>query len=138
MTVMETINSAENPDSRSDPTELLRAAKSRRPPRRVKLGLTLKNPLRSVALLAACLPLWAQAPVLFGGGQRAISLDFAKLNVVIAGVAGGKEVVFVGEPLNGSVVVFSRQAGHHTALRLTVEECVPHGCPKTGVDTVPG
>ncbi|HST09586.1 MAG TPA: hypothetical protein VLL05_04365, partial [Terriglobales bacterium] len=41
-----------------------------------------------------------------------MSLDYANINNVIAGVAGGNGVVFVGEPLNGSVVVLSRITGH--------------------------
>lgn len=43
-----------------------------------------------------------------GGNQRFLSFDYANLNVPIAGVAGGNAVVFVGEPLNGQVVVLSR------------------------------
>lgn len=37
--------------------------------------------------------------------------DYANLNAPIAGVAGGNSVVFVGEPLNGSVVALSRFTG---------------------------
>jgi hypothetical protein len=44
-------------------------------------------------------------------GKHAISFDYANSDVVIAGVAGSEEVVFVGEPLNGSVVVLSRFTG---------------------------
>ena len=39
------------------------------------------------------------------------SLDYANFNVVIAGVAGGDRVIFVGEPLGGSVVALSRFSG---------------------------
>jgi len=44
--------------------------------------------------------------------QRFLSFNYADINNVIAGVAGGNLVVFVGEPLNGSVVVLSRVTGH--------------------------
>jgi hypothetical protein len=69
-----------------------------------------RNQLLNLALLVACLPLCAQdsLPV---GGQRAISSDYANVSAPIAGVAGGQNVVFVGEPLNGSVVALSRQTG---------------------------
>jgi len=43
--------------------------------------------------------------------QRFLSFNYADINNVIAGVAGGNLVVFVGEPLNGSVVVLSRVTG---------------------------
>ena len=51
-----------------------------------------------------------EAPKLFpvGETQRFVSFDYANVDVVIAGVAGGDRVVFVGEPLNGSVVALSR------------------------------
>ena len=43
-----------------------------------------------------------------GTSKHSISFDYANLEAVIAGVAGGDEVVFVGEPLNGSVIALSR------------------------------
>jgi len=54
-----------------------------------------------------------EAPQLFpvGETQRFVSFDYANVDVVIAGVAGGDRVVFVGEPLNGSVVALSRLTG---------------------------
>jgi hypothetical protein len=42
---------------------------------------------------------------------HALSYDFAHLDTPIAGVAGGRDVVFVGEPLNGTVVALSRLTG---------------------------
>jgi hypothetical protein len=42
-----------------------------------------------------------------GTSKHSISFDYANLDVPIAGVAGGDEVVFVGEPLNGSVIALS-------------------------------
>jgi hypothetical protein len=44
-----------------------------------------------------------------------LCFDYANLNVPIAGVAGGNAVVFVGEPLNGSVAVLSRFTGKQIA-----------------------
>jgi hypothetical protein len=46
-----------------------------------------------------------------GSSKHSISFDYANLEVVTAGVAGGDEVVFVGEPLNGSVIALSRFTG---------------------------
>jgi len=43
--------------------------------------------------------------------QHFISFDYANLNSVIAGVAAGDVVVFVGEPLDGKVVALSRLSG---------------------------
>lgn len=40
--------------------------------------------------------------------RQATSRAFAKISVPIAGVAAGEDVVFVGEPLQGSVVVLAR------------------------------
>ena len=56
-------------------------------------------------------------PTLQGGcaGQQFLCLEYSNLNVPIAGVAGGNAVVFVGEPLNGSVVVLSRFTGQQIA-----------------------
>jgi hypothetical protein len=45
-----------------------------------------------------------------------ISLDFANLDAPIAGVAAGETVVFVGEPLNASVVVLSRLTGRQIGV----------------------
>ena len=47
-----------------------------------------------------------------GTSRHSISFDYANLEMVIAGVAGGDEVVFVGEPLNGSVIALSRFTGN--------------------------
>jgi hypothetical protein len=44
-----------------------------------------------------------------------ISLDFANIETPIAGVAADETVVFVGEPLNASVVVLSRLTGQQVA-----------------------
>ena len=46
-----------------------------------------------------------------GCAPRFFCFDSANINVPIAGVAGGNAVVFVGEPLNGQVVVLSRATG---------------------------
>src|SRR5215470_17821006 len=46
-----------------------------------------------------------------GCAQRFFCFDYANINVPIAGVAGGNAVVFVGEPLNGQVLVLSRATG---------------------------
>jgi hypothetical protein len=50
-----------------------------------------------------------------GCAQQFLCFDYANMNVPIAGVAGGNAVVFVGEPLNGSVVVLSRFTGQQIA-----------------------
>ncbi len=56
------------------------------------------------------------SPTLSGGAsQQFFSFDYANINVPIAGVAGGNAVIFVGEPLNGSVVVLSRFTGQQIA-----------------------
>jgi hypothetical protein len=74
-----------------------------------------------LACLLLCLPpdparAQETSPSLSGGGtQRFFSFDYANINVPIAGVAGGNAVVFVGEPLNGSVVVLSRATGQQIA-----------------------
>ena len=44
--------------------------------------------------------------------KHLVTFDYANLDVPIAGVAGGDEVVFVGEPLNGSVIALSRFTGN--------------------------
>ena len=56
-------------------------------------------------------------PTLQGGcaSQQFPCFEYSNLNVPIAGVAGGNAVVFVGEPLNGSVVVLSRFTGQQIA-----------------------
>lgn len=64
-----------------------------------------------VALSLASLSIRAQDVVLTGGAVRAASFAYAKISVPIAGVAGGRDVVFVGEPLNGKVVALSRFTG---------------------------
>jgi hypothetical protein len=46
---------------------------------------------------------------------RAISFDFANIDAPIAGVTADEAVVFVGEPLNASVVVLSRLTGQQIA-----------------------
>jgi hypothetical protein len=46
-----------------------------------------------------------------GCGLHFFCFSYANFNVPIAGVAGGNAVVFVGEPLNGSVAVLSRFTG---------------------------
>jgi hypothetical protein len=46
-----------------------------------------------------------------GCAQQFLCFDYANFNVPIAGVASGNGVVFVGEPLNQSVVVLSRSTG---------------------------
>jgi len=46
-----------------------------------------------------------------GYESRTIASAFADMNAPIAGVAAGEAVVFVGEPLNGSVIVLSRFTG---------------------------
>ncbi len=48
-----------------------------------------------------------------GGGHRphAVAFDYANVDTPIAGVAGERDVVFVGEPLDGSVIVLSRLTG---------------------------
>lgn len=44
--------------------------------------------------------------------KHSISFNYANFDVPIAGVAGGEEVVFVGEPLKRSVVALSRFTGN--------------------------
>ncbi|WP_394829253.1 hypothetical protein [Pendulispora albinea] len=48
-----------------------------------------------------------------GTDERAvgIAVDYAHSDKLIAGVAGGKEVVFVGQPLEGKIVALSRFTG---------------------------
>jgi hypothetical protein len=50
-----------------------------------------------------------------GCAQQFLCFDYANFNVPIAGVAGGNAVVFVGQPLNGNVVVLSRATGQPIA-----------------------
>jgi len=70
--------------------------------------------LASLLLTSLPNPGWAQAAHQTPSAERAqrfVSFDYANFNVVIAGVAGSNAVVFVGEPLNGSVVALSRLTG---------------------------
>jgi hypothetical protein len=86
---------------------------------------SLMDRMKSSVPLVACLllcsrpnPARAQgtSPTLpSGGAHQAISFDYANINVPIAGVAGGNAVVFVGEPLNGRVVVLSKFTGQQIA-----------------------
>jgi hypothetical protein len=46
-----------------------------------------------------------------GVAKRSISFDYVNLEVPIAGVAGGTNAVFVGQPLNGAVIALSRLTG---------------------------
>jgi hypothetical protein len=48
--------------------------------------------------------------------SQGISFDFARLNAPIAGVAAAETVVFVGEPLNASVVALSRLTGRSVGV----------------------
>ena len=66
---------------------------------------------RGIALLLTCLPLWPPNALQAGPTARSISFEFAGLSVPIAGVAGGTDVVLIGEPVNGKVVVLSRFTG---------------------------
>jgi hypothetical protein len=43
--------------------------------------------------------------------NHGVSFDYASVSTPIAGVAAGQDVVFVGEPLNASVIVLSRLTG---------------------------
>ena len=49
-------------------------------------------------------------------GLHARSSDFAHFDSPIAGVAGDRDLVFVGEPLDGNVVVLSRHSGKQLGL----------------------
>src|ERR1700679_3837984 len=84
---------------------------------------TLRNLifLACTSALACAGPVDAPEPV--GTSQEALShappplaFDFANITEPIAGVAGTDEVVFVGEPLNGTVLVLSRLTGKQIAL----------------------
>jgi len=58
---------------------------------------------------------WSQETrlvLLSGKRQQFISFDYANINTIIAGVAGGDTVVFVGAPLDGTVIALSRFNGH--------------------------
>lgn len=57
----------------------------------------------------------AQQALSLGSARQSVSLDYANFNVPIAGVGGGNAVVFVGQPLNGSVAVLSRLTGTQIA-----------------------
>ncbi len=60
---------------------------------------------------ATLLALTAVTPSASAESSLALSYDFAHLPAPIAGVAGGREVVFVGEPLESTVVALSRLTG---------------------------
>lgn len=49
----------------------------------------------------------AQSPLVVGG-RHSVSYDYARLDIIPAGVAGGDKVVFVGDPLEGRVLAFDR------------------------------
>jgi hypothetical protein len=61
------------------------------------------------SLVLALLPTQGRAQA--ERSQRFLSFDYANINNVIAGVAGGDGVVFVGEPLDRRVAVLSRVTG---------------------------
>jgi len=56
-----------------------------------------------------------QSPLTVVAGPRSVSYDFADLPQIPAGVAGDADVVFVGDPLEGQVLVFSRLTGRQIA-----------------------
>ena len=56
-------------------------------------------------------PRQAEADPGVNAANHGISFDYANFNVPIAGVAAGQDVVFVGEPLNATVIVLSRLTG---------------------------
>lgn len=66
--------------------------------------------MRLLYLVTAIL-LLLTAPSASAEDSLAVSYDFAHLPTPIAGVAGGRDVVFVGEPLNSSVAALSRLTG---------------------------
>ena len=66
--------------------------------------------MRLLYLVTAIL-LVLTAPSASAEDSLAVSYDFAHLQTPIAGVAGGRDVVFVGEPLDGAVVALSRLTG---------------------------
>jgi len=53
-----------------------------------------------------------QAPLQVVAGPHSVAYDFADLDSIPAGVAGGESVVFVGDPLEGQVLALSRLNGH--------------------------
>src|SRR5260370_13159743 len=59
------------------------------------------------ASLLLCVTLRAADP----GAVRSLGFPYAQINTPIAGVAGDRDVVFVGAPLNGSVIVLSQWTG---------------------------
>jgi hypothetical protein len=70
----------------------------------------MKFNLAGVAVVVIMgLPMWSQSTQQANG--HFLSFDFANVDVPIAGVGGDSDVVFVGEPLNGQVVAFSRITG---------------------------
>ncbi len=76
---------------------------------------------RSLHCILTCLFAWVFSTAFsFNVGAvvipQASSQDFAHINTPIAGVAGGKNVVFVGKPLDGQVVVLSRATGQQIGV----------------------
>jgi len=65
----------------------------------------------AVALAAAGTVAGAESKIKDAAIPHAVALDFGNLPVVIAGVAAGEDIVFVGEPLDGRVVALSRFTG---------------------------
>lgn len=83
-----------------------------------------RSALRTLAFLmvgsplAACGGSASSGPELTGTTHEALqindlslSFDFANIDTPIGGVAGDRDVVFVGEPLSGAVIVLSRLTG---------------------------
>jgi hypothetical protein len=88
------------------------------------------NPLRWVALLT-CFPLWActspstgtstsssvehtastQADLQVAVSDRSVSFEFTDVTFLPAGVAAGENVIFIGDPLEGRVLAYSRFTG---------------------------
>ncbi len=68
-------------------------------------------------------PRQAEADPGVNAANHGISFDYANFNVPIAGVAAGQDVVFVGEPLNATVIVLSRLTGKQIGKLLPP----PHG-----------
>jgi hypothetical protein len=43
--------------------------------------------------------------------SRSISFEFAKVSYFPAGIAAGEKVIFIGDPLEGRVIAYSRLTG---------------------------